>query len=297
MSQIDDVESIHSYMLNTPSKTPAAETIRTTFLNFYEKAGFWDKNLSTDWYDNARTQRNQFNLANAVSPAETVAVQKVLATGLTTEQQQGKPRPQVDVKTGKVGSQNKAATTLSAAGQPVLSRVLKKGLNGDDVKIWQTFLALTPATGYFDALTDTKTRAYQKAQALTADGAVGKLTWLKAFPIITTSQLAPAATADAFTSSAASPQFAPTQAPATSFAPTPGAPKAAPKSAPIPQAANPSPAAQAVKVATAGLVDFDPSKWSTGGKVVGAGAALLLVAGAVMHKKEEKARHGGHGHR
>lgn len=282
MSQIDDVEAIHDFMLQTPSKTPAAETIRTSFLSWYEKAGFYDKNLSSTWFDEARTRRNQFNIANAVTVSESAAVQKVLATGLTAEQMQGKSRPKVDVKTGKVGSQIHD-TVLSASGAPVLTRVLKKGMNGDDVKTWQSFLALTPPTGYFDALTDTKTRAFQKAQHLTADGAVGKMTWAKAFPIVADANLAPSSTSDAFAPPSQSPNFAPTAGPATSFAPAPGAPKQAPKQSSAGPTAQTAPT-KPFEVVKAGL---DPSKWSTGAKVVGALAALGLAGGAIMKHSEK----------
>lgn len=296
MSQIDDVESIHSYLLATPSKAPAAETIKTQALKFYESAGFWDKNLSTDWFDQFRTKRNQFNLANAVTAADKAAVTKTLESGLTTEQMKGQSRPKVDTKTGAVGSAAKALP-LSSEGQPVLTRVLKKNMNGEDVKAWQTFLGLTPATGYFDTLTDSKTKAFQSSKHLTVDGAVGKLSWNAAFPIVPHSDLAPsnANTATIFAPNVAAPAFSPAPKAGKSvasnspFAPTPGAPKTAPNPAAGP--ASPvigtppvSPLTAAASMVTAG---FDPSKWSTGAKVIGGLAAVALAGGAVMTHKEK----------
>lgn len=184
MSQIDDVNAIYDYMKGQVPKTTEAGNIRTQFISWADQAGWWDKNMSDDWYNEARSRRNAFNIANATTPAQKAQVQNVLATGLTSEQMQGKARPTINIKTGAVGGY-----------KPVtgLTRNLKLGVSGDDVKAWQSFLGLTPPTGYFDKPTDSKTREYQTLHGLKVDGIVGPKTWSDAFSGKTTM---PAAAAD-----------------------------------------------------------------------------------------------------
>lgn len=177
--QSDDVEAIYAYMKNAVPKTTEATTVRSQFLSWYGNATFWDKSMSSSWYDEARSRRNLFNLKNATTPVQKAQVENVLSKGMTTEQMEGKPRPVINIKTGAVGSQVKNPTVPGIA--PGLTRNLKLGLKGDDVKQWQSFLGLTPPTGYFDAATDKKTRDYQRANGLLVDGVVGKNTWGKAF--------------------------------------------------------------------------------------------------------------------
>lgn len=178
--QVDDAEAVYVYMKNAVPKTDAASTMKAQFLTWYQNSSWYNKNFDTKWYDELRSRRNAFNLANAVTPAQKAQVQQVLAKGMTAEEMQGKPRPKIDTKTGMVGKSISSPPVLIAPG---LKRNLKKGVQGDDVKQWQTFLGLTPATGYFDALTDTRTREYQKKNSLVVDGIVGKTTWSAAFPV------------------------------------------------------------------------------------------------------------------
>jgi peptidoglycan hydrolase-like protein with peptidoglycan-binding domain len=178
--QVDDAEAIYVYMKNATPKTDSASTMRAQFLTWYQNSSWYNKNFDTKWYDELRSRRNAFNLANAVTPQQKAQVEQILTKGLTAEEMQGKARPKIDVKTGMVGKSISNPPVMIAPG---LKRNLKKGLQGEDVKQWQTFLGLTPATGYFDALTDTRTREYQKKNALVVDGIVGKNTWSAAFPI------------------------------------------------------------------------------------------------------------------
>jgi peptidoglycan hydrolase-like protein with peptidoglycan-binding domain len=272
MSQIEDVEAIHGYLLNQPTKTKNAETVRVQTLEWYERGGFWDRNMSTDWYNDLRTRRNQFNLANAVSPAEKAKIEQVLATGITTEEMQGKARPAINVKTGVVG---KPASNLSAGGQPTLTRVLKKGLSGNDVKVWQSFLSLTPPTGYFDALTDSKTRKFQSSKKLTADGAVGKNTWNAAFPIAKEATIPIGAKESDFTPP-------PAVSPVASGLPKkPASRTARSASVDAPPATKPPFIPPMIK---AGI---NPAGWSMPAKVLGAAAGIALAGGALM-------KHHGH---
>lgn len=179
--QIDDVEAIDVYMNAQHANNKQSQGILDLYKSWYQNGGWYDKSFSSDWYDEQRSRKHQFDLANAATPADKAQVQKVLAEGITSEEQQGLPRPRIDPKTGAVGSQIHSPTVPGIA--PGLSRNLKKGLTGDDVKQWQSFLGLTPPTGYFDALTDTKTREWQKSRHLKVDGIVGKNSWSDAFGV------------------------------------------------------------------------------------------------------------------
>lgn len=55
-----------------------------------------------------------------------------------------------------------------------LTRKLKKGCNGDDVKKLQKTLGGLTVDGKFQKKTDARVRAYQKSHKLVADGVVGK---------------------------------------------------------------------------------------------------------------------------
>jgi N-acetyl-anhydromuramyl-L-alanine amidase AmpD len=63
--------------------------------------------------------------------------------------------------------------------------VLKKGSKGEEVKILQQALKITPVDGDFGAKTDTAVKAFQKSKGLVADGVVGNKTW-EALGITTT---------------------------------------------------------------------------------------------------------------
>jgi len=254
-----------------------------------------------------RTRRNQLNLANAVSAADKEAVTQTLTTGFTTEQMQGKPRPKVDPVSGAVGTQVKKPTVPGVVlGKPPqvqtsatkLSGLLKSGSKGEQVKTWQTFLGITPPTGIFDKLTDTKTRAWQKSQGLTVDGVVGPNTWGKAFPVISTTPFAPtsastAAINDAFISTRNVLSNNPVAAASSTTPGTPAAAKAeaAAKTVAAAQAAQ---AAPAVKTAEAGMLG-SIQKMPTWQKVLAGLGILGLVGGTVI------SHHGGipkkHAHR
>jgi len=288
--QVDDAEAIYTYMKNATPNTDAASTMRAQFLTWYQNSSWYNKNFDTKWYDELRSRRNAFNLANAVTPQQKAQVEKILTTGRTAEEMQGKPRPKIDVKTGMVGKSIASPPVLIAPG---LKRNLKKGLQGDDVKQWQTFLGLTPATGYFDALTDTRTREYQKKNALVVDGVVGKNTWSAAFPI----QQAPFAPSPAASSAATANVI---KVPAKTSAPKPQASKPVASSPPKSTAAQPqstgggSTGAPAASVpaplpVTAGIkagLLGSIAKWPVWAKALGIVGTVGAAAGAVVLTKE-----------
>lgn len=55
--------------------------------------------------------------------------------------------------------------------------VLKKGSKGEEVKILQKALKITPVDGIFGAKTESAVKVFQKSKGLTADGIVGNKTW------------------------------------------------------------------------------------------------------------------------
>jgi peptidoglycan hydrolase-like protein with peptidoglycan-binding domain len=181
MSQIENVEAINRFFQSEHPHNDKSANIKKLFTDWYQNSSWYDKNLSTVWYDEMLTRKNQYTLANANTPHDLEVAKRIMTTGMTEETMQGKERKPVDVKTGAVGSQIKNPTIPGIA--PGLSRNLKKGVTGNDVKQWQSFLGLTPPTGYFDALTDSKTRDWQKSRGLKVDGIVGKNSWTDAFGV------------------------------------------------------------------------------------------------------------------
>ncbi len=57
-----------------------------------------------------------------------------------------------------------------------IKRVLKRGLYGADVALWQSAIGVAPADGIFGPMTEAATKAWQSAHGLVADGIVGPLT-------------------------------------------------------------------------------------------------------------------------
>lgn len=177
MSQSDDLTAIDSYFKRVAAVTPEADKIKKAWSLWYPSLGFYDKSFNGAVYDEARSRRNAFNLANAKTPAEKAQVVNVMTTGMTTEQMQGKPRPPVNPQTGAVGTQvaRQQAAATNATGYPTI----KQGSKGDAVKKWQNVIGVT-ADGNFGPGTHSKTVAWQKAHALTADGIVGAKSWAAA---------------------------------------------------------------------------------------------------------------------
>lgn len=73
-----------------------------------------------------------------------------------------------------------AAAPAPAATVPTAPRALKRGLSGDDVKAWQTFLrsqgsaySVVTADGQFGAQTEESTKGWQRSKGLAVDGVVG----------------------------------------------------------------------------------------------------------------------------
>lgn len=98
----DDVRAIHRYLQEQPPVTEEGDNIRSAALRWFDDLGY------TDWDDDdtlnqARTYRNQFDLANAESSQEKKMIQDHWRRGQTSEESRGETRPVIDYKTGKVG--------------------------------------------------------------------------------------------------------------------------------------------------------------------------------------------------
>lgn len=237
MSQSEDMEAVNLYMRTTPLTQPEAFQIKDAFIRWYDGLSWWDKSMNSDTWDEARTRRNQLNIANQPTQAKKDEIRDVLARAVDQA-------PNFDKQTGRVGSQVSKPTvaptpsTMPKPGQPTvasaqgsapvaLTRVLSQGVTDGgkgDVKAWQTFLGIVPPTGNFATTTVEKTKAFQKSKGLTADGKVGQLTWAAAFP----AGAKPAVSADAFAPN-------PSVVPHDAFAPSP-----APVPVPKPQASKPA---------------------------------------------------------
>lgn len=291
--QVDDAEAVFDFFKRTEARTDKAATLKAQFLTWYNQSSWFDKNFSQSWYDQLRSRRNAFNIANAVTEADKAAVTRVLTTGMTAEEMQGKPRPKIDVKTGLVGTaiKNPPAVPQVGSKNPSFTRNLKKGLQGEDVKKWQTFLGLTPPTGYFDALTDTRTREYQKKNGLVVDGIVGKNTLSKAFPVAQAPftpdvPAPPVVSAIKIPSSGGSAPAQPASRPTPS---TPSKPPAAKKPAAATPAQKPAATQAPASVLPTANVLKGFSSIPLWAKITGALAGVGLVGGAVaLGVKEHK---------
>jgi peptidoglycan hydrolase-like protein with peptidoglycan-binding domain len=182
-TQREDMEAINVWMRTTPIVNNSAYAIKDDFIRWYDMLSLWDRTLSQAAYDEARTRRNKFNLANVKSEAERKNIQDVIMTGITTEEMQGKERP-ATLSSGEVGKQVTNPTvsgTMAPGGRPTI----RQGIGTKDPKIvaavkeWQTIIGVS-ADGNFGPGTKAATVAWQKKNGLTADGIVGPATWSKA---------------------------------------------------------------------------------------------------------------------
>lgn len=91
MSMPEDLAAIDRYMKETPGKTASAIRIKDDWTVWYDGIGWWGS-YSQENYDHARNLRNQFNLANATTSEDLEMAQRVMQTGLTTEELAGGTR-------------------------------------------------------------------------------------------------------------------------------------------------------------------------------------------------------------
>lgn len=179
----EDMEAIDVYMRSAPANTPAAQKIQADWKTWYDGLNFVTKMMDSN-FDEARSRRNAFWIANAVTADQKQAVNNVLTTGITTEEMQGKPRPPIDVKTGVVnGAKPKPVqqSVTGTSGGQVTHSTIRQGSKGTDVKAWQAIIGVTP-DGNFGPATAAATKKWQSDHGLTPDGVVGVKTWGIAIP-------------------------------------------------------------------------------------------------------------------
>lgn len=90
--QADDIDAINRYIVYAVANTKDAEKIRDEWIRWHDGLGWWEKNVDTNTYDQARNIRNRFNLANAKSEKEREEIREVQQTGLSTEELEGGTR-------------------------------------------------------------------------------------------------------------------------------------------------------------------------------------------------------------
>ena len=169
MSQSEDMTAIYDYINRTKPVTPEATRMRTSFLAWYNALSWYSKSLDSNTYNDARAKRAAFNRANKTPE---------IPGGLTTEQMQMNPGPKTDqiIEQQRTAERQQAVAVQAADG---VRKTIRRGSRGDDVGIWQNILNIVPDK-IFGAGTESRTKAWQSAHGLTADGIVGPKTWAEA---------------------------------------------------------------------------------------------------------------------
>lgn len=85
-----NIDAINTYIAGAKIKTAAGAKARDAWILWHDKLGWYDKSFpSIPIYDQARNLRNEFNIANAETPAEKKDVKQQQQTGLTSEELRG----------------------------------------------------------------------------------------------------------------------------------------------------------------------------------------------------------------
>lgn len=169
-------EAINVYMKNTAAQTEAAKKLKADWNKWFAGLNWLSLQMDSTAQE-ASNRRNAFNIANTKSEAEATALKQQLATGITREEMQGKPR--IADAAGNYPKQP-GVTVASAAPKTVLPGArptIRRGSTGEPVKAWQRILATVKADGIFGPATESATKSWQAARGLKADGVVGPATW------------------------------------------------------------------------------------------------------------------------
>ncbi len=84
-------EAINVYMKNTAAKTAAAKTLKADWAKWFASLNWLDLQRDST-AQAASNKRNAFNVANTANDVEAAELKQQLATGVTREEMQGKPR-------------------------------------------------------------------------------------------------------------------------------------------------------------------------------------------------------------
>jgi hypothetical protein len=88
----EDMAAINQYISDTVALTPEAVKIKDSWIHWWDDMSWYDKNISTEGYDEARNRMHAFWLANALTKEEEEQVKHVMTTGQTTEEMEGGTR-------------------------------------------------------------------------------------------------------------------------------------------------------------------------------------------------------------
>jgi len=91
---VDNLIALNAYFHSTPIKTNEARRLVSDWSRWWIETGNPDNytfSVPDEVWDEARNRRLAFNMANAVTAAETKQVETVAQTGITSEQSQGLP--------------------------------------------------------------------------------------------------------------------------------------------------------------------------------------------------------------
>jgi len=101
-----NMAAIVNYFNAATPKTGAAAKVKDDFAKWYADLSYLDTHWRTDdTYVKARNYRDDFNHANATTAAETAAVDRVIKTGVTTEQTWGEP-PKARTTSGRYATES-----------------------------------------------------------------------------------------------------------------------------------------------------------------------------------------------
>lgn len=126
MSYFEDVEAIDRYITSQPVNTSAAARIKDEWIAWHDNVSTW-LGVSREDYDHARNLRNQFFLANAITPDQKAAAENTIKTGVTTEEMAG-------------GTDRRLTTGMY--GEPLISSATKTKLVIGAVAVGGGYLAL-----------------------------------------------------------------------------------------------------------------------------------------------------------
>lgn len=125
-----DMDAINKAIAVTPSTNPQATALKDSWIRWWDNLSWYERNIDTPTYDEARNRRNAFFLANAPQEQKE-AVEHVIQSGMTTEEQEGHTKradstghfPQEDAPL--IPTQYKIVAIATGAGVGVLV-LLKK---------------------------------------------------------------------------------------------------------------------------------------------------------------------------
>jgi hypothetical protein len=81
-----DMEAINHFISDTVAVTPEAVKLKDAWIKWFDNLGWWEKNIGTPAYDEARNRRNAFIIANQPNATAKKEMQEQLKRGIETEE-------------------------------------------------------------------------------------------------------------------------------------------------------------------------------------------------------------------